>query len=240
MAVETAPARTAYDEWLTRRWTLTGRAVVLVWLVALLMILLAGERRSDLGALHSGLADGSVSEVRITGLPDGGVQGGFATVRLNWDSRFLPRYTEIIVASSGRTAERATNSDDLPVVVGDPVATLEALRSDVSIDRDEYRSGSYWETSGWTVRGWPGALIGLTFLATLFLLLGGPQPWRATRWAWFWFVLAIPLFGALAYALLGGPLAALPPRDRERRLTGGWAFLIGLFLLGGYGASDAG
>ncbi len=240
MAVGTAPLPTAYDEWRVRRWRLTGRVVVVVWLVALLVVVLAGERRSDLGALHGGLADGSVSEVRITGLPAGGVQGGSATVRLSWDSRFLHRYTEIIVASSGRMAERASNSGNLPVVVGDPVATLEDLRSDVSINRDEHRSGSYWETSGWTVRGWPGALIGVTFLATLFLLLGGPQPWRATRWAWFWVVLAIPLFGAMAYALLGGPLAALPPKDRERRLTGGWAFLIGLFLLGGYGASNAG
>jgi hypothetical protein len=49
-------------------------------------------------------------------------------------------------------------------------------------------------------------------------------------------ILAIPLFGALAYVLLGGPLAAAGPADRVRRLTGGWAFLVGAFLLGGYGA----
>ncbi len=240
MAIETPVARppqTAYDEWRTRRWTMTGRAVALLWMVALLMIVLAGERRSDLGVLHGGLADGSVSEVRVTGLPEGGVTNGFATVRLSWDSRFLHRYTEIMAVSSGRTASRAQNSAQLPVVVGDPVATLEDLRPDVGIVRDEHRSGNFWETGGWTLHGWPGTLIGLTFVATLLLLLGGPQPWRATRWAWFWIVLALPLLGAVAYVLFGGPFAAVPPNDRERRLSGGWAFLIGLFLLGGYGAS---
>jgi hypothetical protein len=240
MAIETPvaqPPQTTYDEWRTRRWSRTGRTLALLWLVALIVIVLAGERRSDLGALHGGLAEGSVSEVRITGLSEGGVQNGFATVRLGWDSGFLHRYTEIIVASSGRMAERASNSQGLPVVVGDPVATLENIQPGVAIAREDYRSGSYWEPGGWTLRGWPGVLVGLTFLATLFLLLGGPQPWRATRWAWFWIVLASPLFGALAYALLGGPVAAIPPKERERRLSGGWAFLIGLFLLGGFGAS---
>lgn len=227
----------AYDEWRTRRWSITGRTLALLWLVSLLMIVLAGERRSDLGALHGGLADGRVSEVRVTGLSEGGVQGGFATVRLNWDSRFLHRYTEIIVASSGREAEGAYNSEDLPVVVGDPVATLERLRPGVAIVRDDYRSGSYVELSGTTLHGWPGSVVGLTVLATLFVLLGGPQPWRATRWAWFWIVVASPLVGGLAFIVFGGPLAAAPPKDRSRRLTGGWAFLIGLLLLGGYGAS---
>ena len=39
--------------------------------------------------------------------------------------------------------------------------------------------------------------------------------------------------GSLAFLLLGGPLGVLRPRDLNRRLTGGWAFLIALVFLGG-------
>lgn len=238
MAIETPvvqPPQTAYDEWRARHWTLTGRAVALLWLAALVVILLVGERRDDLGALHGSLADGSVTQVEITGLPEDGVQDGFATVRLSWESDFLNRYTEIVVVSPEPTAESLTNSEDLPVVVGDPVVTLENLQPDVEIVREEFRSGTSLEAGGWVLRGWASQPVMLLLLATLFMLMGGPQPWRATRWAWFWIILASPLFGAVAYAVLGGPLAAVRPRDRARRLTGGWAFLIAMFL-GGFGA----
>ena len=40
------------DEWHDRRWKLTGLLVAMLWLVAVLSTLLAGERRSDLGLLH--------------------------------------------------------------------------------------------------------------------------------------------------------------------------------------------
>lgn len=236
MAIATAQPQTSHDEWRTRRWAVTGRVVVLLSLAAVMAILLVGERRSDLGSLHGGLADGSVTEVRITGMPEGGVQDGFATVRLGWESRFFNRYTEILVVSSERMTERPTSSEDLPVVVGDPVVTLEYLQPDVVILRGEYRAGTFMEAGDWTLRGWPSSAVGLLLLATLFMLMAGPQPWRATRWAWFWFIVASPPFGVLTYVLLGGPLALGAPAERARRLTGGWAFLIGAFLLGGYGA----
>lgn len=241
MAIEATPVaeppQTSYDEWRTRRWTVTGRLVALLWLVAVLTILLVGERRSDLGLLHGGLADGSVTKVEITGLPEGGVSGGHATVQLEWESRFLNRYAEIVVVSPEGPGDDYTDFDELPVVVGDPLPVLQKLQPDVEIVRKEFRSGTFWEADGWLLRGWPMTLVGPLWLSALFMLLGGPQPWRATRWAWFWIVLASPFFGAVAYVLLGGPLAARQPADRTRRLTGGWAFLIAVFLLGGFGAS---
>lgn len=235
MATETTPPQTSYDEWLSRRWKLTGRLLVLLWLVAALTVLTAGERRSDLGLLHGGLADGSVTKVEIEGLPEGGVRGGYATVQLAWESRFLNRYTEIVVVSPGEERDGSISSEGLPVVVGDPVAVLRDLRPDVEIVRSEFRSGTFVEAGGWTLRGWPTLLVGPLWLATLLLVVGGPQPWRATRWAWVWIVLAGPFFGAVAYAVLGGPLAMRQPMDRTRRLTGGWAFLLGVFVLGGFG-----
>ena len=231
------PPRTSYDEWRDRRWKLTGRLIALLWLVALLSIVLVGERRSDLGMLHGGLADGSVTQVQITGLPEGGVRGGHATVQLGWESRFLNRYTEIVVVSPGGQRDRSINAEGLPVVVGDPVAVLEELQSDVQVVQQEFRAGTYWEAGGWLLRGWPSLLIGPLWLATLLLVGGGPQPWRATRWAWVWIALAAPFVGVVAYLLLGGPLAAGQPADRSRRLTGGWAFLLAILVLGGFGAS---
>jgi hypothetical protein len=75
------------------------------------------------------------------------------------------------------------------------------------------------------------AAFGL-FLAWLAFLVGGPQPWRATRWAWFW--LGFPPVGVLAHLLLSGPTPGLPaPRRPDRRLTGGWAFLIYLVVIVG-------
>jgi hypothetical protein len=59
-------------------------------------------------------------------------------------------------------------------------------------------------------------------------LINGPEPWRATRWAWFW-TIANPLgvIGCLAFLLLSGPIPMLPASKIDaRRLHGGWAFII--------------
>ena len=115
------------------------------------------------------------------------------------------------------------------------VAVLSVLL--VEVVQQELRSGTYWEAGDWSVPGWPSLLIGPLWGATLLLVAGGPQPWRATRWAWFWNALAGPFVGVGAYVLLGGPLAAGQPTERTRRLTGGWGFLIAILVLGGFGAS---
>lgn len=240
MAIEATPVaqppQTSYDEWRDRRWKLTGRLVALLWLVGLLSVILVGERRSDLGMLHRGLADGSVTQVQITGLPEGGVSGGHATVQLEWKSRFLNRYTDIVVVSPGEQRDRSINAEGLRVVAGDPVAGLQELSPDVQVVQQEFRAGTHWEAGGWVLRGWPSLLIGPLWLATLLLVGGGPQPWRATRWAWVWIALAAPFVGAVAYVLLGGPLGVGQPPVRARRLTGGWALLIAILVLGGFGA----
>lgn len=84
------------------------------------------------------------------------------------------------------------------------------------------------------VAGW---LVFVASAATLLLLIGGPQPWRATRWAWFWLALPVAPLGLLAYFLLGGPLGVARPRHPNRRLTGGWAFLLALVFFGGANTS---
>jgi hypothetical protein len=82
---------------------------------------------------------------------------------------------------------------------------------------------------GWQVHNAVGMSSLLLFLVGFALLVAGPQPWRATRWAWFW--LLFPPVGSVVFVLLSGPTPGIPgPRDPHRRLTGGWAFLLSLPL----------
>lgn len=86
-----------------------------------------------------------------------------------------------------------------------------------------------WHVSAHAVPGFSLAWswAGIAGIATLVLLVAGPQPRLATKWAWFWLMGIGPL--PLAFLLLE-PVPvwlrdALPARQR---LTGGWAFLIAL------------
>lgn len=87
------------------------------------------------------------------------------------------------------------------------------------------------EAVGWRLPDWLGLVgVGLA-ISTLCLIVLGPEPWRATRWAWFWLLgLGAPVV-MVVYLLLAGPTSAVPPpRDTSRRLTGGWAFLISVVV----------
>ena len=89
---------------------------------------------------------------------------------------------------------------------------------------------------------WAGVLGLAVWILTLLLLVGGPAPWRANRWAWFWFFWFAPPFGQLAYLLVGGPTGLLPPRADAPRLRGGWGFILALVtgtVLGGTLAGTA-
>ncbi|TDE92650.1 hypothetical protein EXU48_14025 [Occultella glacieicola] len=71
----------------------------------------------------------------------------------------------------------------------------------------------------------------LGVLVALILLVAGPQPRLATKWAWFWLGCAGPLW--LVFLVL----EPVPwwrresAMQRDRRLTGGWAFLASIFLV---------
>lgn len=83
---------------------------------------------------------------------------------------------------------------------------------------------------GWHVPNAVAIPAFVLFLAGLVVLMAGPQPRRATRWAWFW--LLLPPLGCLLFLTLSGPTGGVPaPRDPDRRLTGGWAFLLSLPLM---------
>jgi hypothetical protein len=73
----------------------------------------------------------------------------------------------------------------------------------------------------------------LAAFAVILLLIGGPQPRLATKWAWFWLSWAMPPLWLVFVVLEPLPLWANQPQPlARRRLTGGWAFLLSFVLAG--------
>lgn len=226
-----APPAPRHDEWLDRRWRLTGLALVVAWVAVVVAALLVAEKQQTLTDLEQSLANGSVSDVELV-QPDYDA-GPRIPVVLRWREHGLRRWADVTVRP-GETSP-ASRPD---VISGDPVAHLEGLGAHVRTSLGSpadipVRSSWSWRGGGWTGPGSFGALVLGAWVAS-FLTLGlGPEPWRATRWGWGWFVLLGGPFGAMAYVLLGGPLGLPRPRHPHRRLTGGWAFLLASALLGG-------
>jgi hypothetical protein len=223
---EPLPSRTAYDEWRDRRWRLTGLAVAVVWLVTAVAFGVAGEKRSDLGTLVDGIRDGSVTEVRVVGLVHGAPVPRREHVILEWRGTVLARFAEVDVV------RRPLANPGGDTITGDPGEHLRSV--DPSVQVSYGGMDHLWsEWRGWRASEAVALLALASWAATLFLVASGPEPLRATRWAWGWFVLLGGPLGSLAYLLLGGALDLRRPADPNRRLTGGWAFLIAIVLSGG-------
>ena len=99
-------------------------------------------------------------------------------------------------------------------------------------------AGSNWQDHGGSSAYSTGVAIGAsaTVIATLFVLINGPQPRWATRWAWFWLIMNPALVVTVPLFLIGsGPLRPTdgPVAPIGKRLTGGWAFFLAFFVLGG-------
>lgn len=157
-----------------------------------------------------------------------------AVVEVRWRDGVLWRRTDYVTASSERAARRLqrANGTSLPVTVGDPGAlpvewTEIQPRTDVAWSEpgSRFATGSAqvldveWTGPSWTVL--TGMVVGFT---ALVWLLVGPQPWRFTRWGWFWLLFGAWPVGVPAFLLLGGMSGLLPPADPASRL-GGWSGL---------------
>ncbi|MDO8106049.1 hypothetical protein Q6348_02430 [Isoptericola sp. b441] len=77
----------------------------------------------------------------------------------------------------------------------------------------------------------PGVTLhwsGVASLATLILLIVGPQPRWATKWAWFWLLGVGPMSVVFLLAEPVPVWQTSPAYARPQRLTGGWAFLLAI------------
>lgn len=190
-------------------------------------IVVSGERETSYGDLRLAVTSGRVDEVRVVGGLDPAARG-HALAEVHWRDGLVRRVTEVDEASSRRMARQAGQAGyDGPVVVGRIDDRLAELDPELSATREGDVRG-HAAFGSWRLPSWCGPVVLVVAIGALALLIAGPQPWRATRWAWFWLLwLAAPV-GLLAFLLLGGPTRLWPPARPAARLTGGRAFLLAL------------
>jgi len=230
----------------SKAWTSLRLALAGLWLVAAVSGYVLHERPSTLEDLYASVAAGEVASVHLVGgLPPGST--GYAELEVHWRSGHVPRIATVqVVRSSGvgsngvaSNGEGSSGADEMvspppsdEAVTTDDVAHEVAIRDPaVHVVQSGFPSGFSFTSAifGWSVPTWVSSLMFVVWLGSLYVLIAGPEPWRATRWAWFW--LGGVSVGSLLFLVLSGPTPALPaPRDPARRLTGGWAFLLSLVL----------
>jgi hypothetical protein len=222
--VEPAPRSRA-----DRRWDRWRHVLLLGWVVLVAAAAVLGERAGSWQDVQAGVASGEVHTVRIAdALPAGST--GYATVQVQWRTGPWRHQARVVqVQGAGAASDGTATGDEVSAVVhGEPGAQLAALHPGLHVQRIDSRLSDS-ALLGWWVPSWMGLAAFALFVGSLVLLVGGPEPWRATRWAWFWLLWG-PV-GNLAFLLLAGPAPMLPqPRSRSRRLTGGWALLLAVVL----------
>ena len=191
-----------------------------VWLVLLLTAFTVGHRETPLHVLETAVAEGRVDSVVVVGAAPSGQ--GWSTQAVRWQDGLVRRTTEAAVGmpGDGAVVGQPSRDEDLGVLLSRTDPGLEVRRSEQGF------GAPYGTLLGWQVPTW----VALTALAASLLQLGYlvnvPTTWRATRWAWFW-IMAVPVVGTALLLLLSGRTPGLrPPAAPERRLTGGWAFLL--------------
>lgn len=212
--------RTVFD---VIRWT-----SLLLWLLVLAAAVTLGSRITPLSDLEFDVNAGDVTSVAITpGMPPGAE--GVAMQSVFWRSGFLNHRADVVMVTPGQGASEATFDEDVAVRDGHDIAErLGVEHPSLLITQVPERLSSA-QVFGFDVPLW---LLGFALpgiVGTLMVLVSGPQPWRATRWAWFW-ILSTGI-GPPLFLILAGPTPPLPPpRERHRRLTGGWALLVTVLL----------
>ena len=208
----------------------TWRTVLLVVLgVILVGTWMTATRPASLGDLQRALGAGQVTKVNLVGeLPPGA--SGVTTVDIEWEGGLLDSYATVWQESPG-VAHQDTSSS-YPVVGLDLREELSAATptGELVMTSEDVRTGSQGILFGWRVATWV-ALVAFVWSATVVTtLITGPEPRRATRWAWFWLLLGTGPFALVLYPLVGLPRVGQPSDATGRRLPGGWAFLITVLL----------
>jgi len=213
-----------------------GVTLLAGWVLLISSTLLSAERGSSLPSLQEAARNGDVSVVHTAG-GLGPRERGVATLELTWRDGLFRYWAEVrearpfdgaAAARPGDSVVTRVDGTQAPRVRAGVVERLEEYRDlRVEEDGEEAPNDLYGDIYGWRLPAWAVMLTAALTVGGWVLLICGPQPWRATRWAWFWLSGIGTPIGQLAYLILGGPASfGTPPRDYERGLTGGWAFLF--------------
>ncbi|MBB6629245.1 hypothetical protein H5V45_18100 [Nocardioides sp. KIGAM211] len=209
-------------------WSWLRLVVVVGWLVFGAGYAVTVEHPGSYDDLVSRVSAGDVQQVTVRGDAYDEAGGGRTTVEVAWRDGVLRRVATVLQVPPARLARGpVTPPSGTSVVSGKVITQLTGLQPGLDVTRAEQV-----HRSGWTIFGlpmtswWRWVGLGLA-LATLWLLVSGPEPWRGTRWAWFWLMFLGSPVGLAAFLVLAGP--PLSPRS-HRRITGGWAFLLALLI----------
>ncbi|MBT0769939.1 hypothetical protein KIH74_13460 [Kineosporia sp. J2-2] len=194
---------------------------------------LLGERQGRFGNLQNDLAEGKISSVTVRGEGLLRNETGSVLQTVVWEGGWGITRQDDVRVTTDEDGSGSTSSG--PVLSGerDLADYLRRTYPDLTVNTEWDRSS---ESSILGFRHLPSGLGLALLVVNLVVLLRiviDRHAWRATRWAWFWawmFVspVAVPLF-----LLLSGPTPFVPaPRNPDRRLTGGWALLLCLFVPG--------
>ena len=208
--------------WVGLRLVLAAGYVVLGCAAAVLY-----QAESTLGQLYADLDRGSVSQVRVVGdvLPP--TSTGSALQEVTWRTGSRAWRVELVQVrgSDGGAlmASRAERTTD------DVVQQVRARSPEVDLEVSGSRTGVSAQAFGVSYSGAAALPVVVLTVAGLLLLVGGPQPWRATRWGWFW--LCFVPGGPLVYLARSGPTPGLrPPAPDDALLTGGRALVAAVVL----------
>jgi hypothetical protein len=221
----TAPATTSRSRTASR---IVAALLLVGWLLALVPAVSGLEREVSYGQLRKDLRAGEVGAVTVTGDVLGHDEAGYSVVDVHWRRGWWGYTTEVT----------QVRGDHDPVPEGDTAIdgsvsdALRSLRPGLDISVEPYRSGATTTLLGDVLTGRWAAAVFVLLLATLMLIVGGPEPRVATRWAWFWLLAVVPPVAEIAFLVLGGSVAGREHDGSRKRLTGGWAFLIAVVLGG--------
>jgi hypothetical protein len=203
-------------------------SLLVAWLVLLVGVWGAGEREVPVQDLDAAVSAGAVQTVEVSpGLRGTGRVQQQAHWRQGW-RRYVVRVEQVHRGSGSRGAQE------------DLASRVRSVSPDVRVVRvpDRFSDAS---VLGRRVPQWVNELRLVLGLLAGGLLLFGPEPWRANRYAWFWLmtVFGLQTLGVLAFLALSGPTPLVPrPAPGARKLEGGWAFVIAV-VLSGLGAPNA-
>lgn len=206
---------------------IAGWALISACLLLVGVGILAGERTASYHDLEAAVASGDVDQVTVSQ----GYTGeflGHATVDVYWRTLGGWHVAQVVE----QHPLRRDRINGLPVVY-DVGEDLRALNAGLEVERRVHwrERTSDTELLGWRLPGWCGLVILGVWVGVLMLIVGGAQPWRATRWAWFWLLAMAAPVGVVAFLLFGGPCGLRPPPPGRRPgLRGGWGFLLALLV----------
>lgn len=201
------------------------RALIAVGLVAGWVQLAHTPVQRPIEELVRDLETGHVTSMTIERPPPDS-QGAFA---VEWDGPGRPSYSSYLHNTDAvRVPWDHSGVDEL--ADPDSAARIDERAEIISLAE---RAGVEVIERDWapSTGGIRWELGGIAWLAGLFLLIAGPQPRLATRWAWFWLALHAPPMMLALVVLEPTPWGRrLPIPPTARRLTGGWALLLSLLL----------